>query len=228
MIEGAMWFCYSLREMNVRWLTSKAVLLMLALAIPVANRLPQRGYAGASVSVPPLRFGQSVTLSDFDADGLVDEARLDGSSLHRSVGILLSGTGKRSFLHFHPIRRNQGSLFAQDVDNDGATDLIWADPFHSGDIVVWLGDGTGRFERVDPSDYRAGFALGNSEVAPPDESNQEIAINCETSRPLDQTVNQKWLDQTAIELPNDYPDRLATSSPALGQPAGRDPPQLLS
>jgi hypothetical protein len=214
--------------MNVRRLTTSAAFLLLFFTLYSGGTLPQQRNAEASESVAPLRFVQSVVLSDFDADGLVDEARLDGSSLHRSVGILLSGTGKRLFLHFNANRANCGSLFAQDIDNDGATDLIWTDPLHANDVVVWLGNGSGQFERVDPREYAGGFALANTEIAQPGESNQETAINFETSRLLDQTLSQKCLDQSASELPNDYPDRLATSSPALGQPTGRDPPPLHS
>jgi FG-GAP-like repeat len=221
-----MCFCYSLREMNVRWLTSKAAFLLLALLVLGANRLPPGIHAETPNRSAVSRFTQSIALSDFDADGLIDEARLDGSSLHRSVGILLSGTGKRSFLHFNANRANYGSLFAQDIDNDGATDLIWTDPLDANNVVVWLGNGSGQFERVDPGEYGGGFALGETEVAQPDDSNQETAINFETNRPLDQAFSQKCLDQSASELPNDYPDRLATSSPALGQPTGRAPPLL--
>ncbi len=214
--------------MNVRRLTTRAAFLLLALTIYSGGALSQQRHAEASDSVEPLRFGQSIALSDFDADGLVDEARLEGSSLHKSVGILLSGTGKRSFLHFNLNRVIHGSLLAQDIDNDGATDLIWTNPFRANDVVVWLGDGSGRFEQVDSGEYGREFALGNTDVAEPDGSNQETAINFETNRPLDQTVNQECLDHSAIELPNDYPDRLAVSSSALGQPTGRDPPFLLS
>jgi len=212
--------------MNVRWLTSKAAFWLLALVVLGANRLPPNVNAETANRSAASHFVQSIALSDFDADGLIDEASLDGSSLHRSVGILLSGTGKRSFLHFNANRPNCGSLFAQDVDNDGTTDLIWTDPLHANDVVVWLGTGTGQFERVDAREYGAGFVLGNPEVAQPDGSNQETAINFETNRPLDQALSQKCLDQSASELPNDYPDRLATSSPALGQPTGRAPPLL--
>src|SRR5258705_5794901 len=166
-----MCFCYSLREMNVRWLTSKAAFLLLALVVLGANRLPPGIHAETPNSSAASRFAQSIALSDFDADGLIDEARLDGSSLHRSVGILLSGTGKRSFLHFNANRANCGSLFAQDLDNDRAADLIWTDPLNANDVAVWLGTGTGQFERVDTREYRGGFALGNPEVAQPDGSN---------------------------------------------------------
>jgi len=210
--------------MNVRWLTSKAAFLLLALVILGANRLPPGVQAETSHRSVVSPFGQSIALSDFDADGLIDEARLDGSSLHRSIGILLSRTGKRSFLHFNASRADCGSLFAKDVDNDGATDLIWTDSLHANDVVVWLGNGAGQFERVDPREYGGGFALGNTEVAQPDGSIQETAINFETNRLPDQTLSQKWLDQSATKLPNDYSDRIATSSLALGQPTGRAPP----
>ncbi|HSQ20463.1 MAG TPA: hypothetical protein VLR92_08815, partial [Blastocatellia bacterium] len=97
--------------MNVRRITISAVFLLLALTIHPGGILQQHGVAAMSKRpVPPL-FGQSIALSDFDADGLLDEARVDGSSFHKSVGIRLSGSGKQSFLHFNAIRRSVGSLF---------------------------------------------------------------------------------------------------------------------
>jgi hypothetical protein len=212
--------------MNVGRLTSRAVFLLLALTILPGGTLQLKRAAAPTKNPAPPRFGQSIALSDFDADGLLDEARVDGSSFQKSVGILLSRSGKQSFLHFNAIRRNVGSLFAQDIDKDGSTDLIWADPLHASDVVVWRGDGCGKFERIDSSQFR-GFALGNTEIVAPDDSNQEIAINCETDRPLDQALSQKHLDRTSGELPSEYSDSLATSSPAIGQPSGRSPPPIL-
>ena len=214
--------------MTDRRLTTRAAFLLLAVTMFSGGAHQRHRYAEAPESVEPLRFGQSIALSDFDADGLVDEARLEGSSLGKSVGVLLSGTGKRSFLHFNSNRIVHGSLLAQDIDNDGATDLIWTDLFRSNDVVVWLGDGSGGFEQVDSSECGRSFAPGNTDVAEPDGSYQETAINFETNRPSEQPLNQKSLDRSASELPNYYPDRLATSSPALGQPTGRDPPFFLS
>jgi len=210
--------------MNVRRLTTSAVFLLLTLAIYPGGARSHQIVSEFPVSPSRPCFPQSVALSDFDADGLVDVARLDGSGLRRSIEILLSGTGRRSFLHFHTIRGNHGSLFAQDLDNDGATDLIWANPFQASDVVVWLGDGTGRFEQVDPAEYQSASGFGNAQVIEPDGSNQETAVDSDTTPPLDQTINQKRLDQHVIELPSHYPDRIATATRALGQPAGRDPP----
>jgi hypothetical protein len=209
--------------MNVRRLTISAVFLLLALTIHPGGILQQHRVLANSKRPVPSLFGQPIALSDFDEDGLLDEARIDGSSFHKSVGILLSGSGKRSFLHFNAVRRNVGSLFAQDIDRDGSTDLIWADPLHASDVVVWLGDGCGKFERIDSSRFQ-GSDLGNTEIAAPDDSNQETAINSETDRPLDQALTQKHLDRTSSKLPSEYSNRLATSSPALGQPSGRSPP----
>jgi hypothetical protein len=212
--------------MNVRRLTTSAVFLLLAFAIYPVSTLSKHNISEALPAPARLRVGQTIAVSDFDADGLLDEARLDGSSWRRSVGVLLSGTGKRSFLHFQAVSANHGSLFAQDLDNDGATDLIWTNPFHAGDIVVWRGDGNGRFERVDPSDYRGDFALCDWGVTQPDGANQETAINFETDA-LDQPITQKHLDQSATPVSSSYPERVATSSPELGQPDGRAPPSLL-
>lgn len=213
--------------MPVRRLTTRAALLSLALVIFSSGALTRQTNTEASDSAAPLRFGQSIAVSDFDCDGLVDEARLEGSSFRKSVSILLTGTRKRSFLHLNGSRANHGSLFARDVDEDGAIDLIWTDTFRANELVVWLGDGSGNFVEVDSSAY-SGFAYGGTDIGEPDESNQETAINFENNRPLDQTPSPKRLDQSAGELPNDYPDRRDSSSPALGQPVGRAPPFLFS
>ncbi len=214
--------------MNVRRLTTSAAFLLLVLSLYSGGALPQHGNAEASERVAPLRFGQSIVLSDFDSDGLVDEATIDGSNLHKSVGIMLSGSGKRSFLHFNAGRANYGSLFAQDVDNDGATDLVWTDLLHADDVIVWLGDGTGQFERCSTKAYRDRFTLGSTSVYSPEWSDHEPVINSETNRPLDPSPAHKRGLHVAIELPNLHVDGVATLSPALGQPAGRSPPFLLS
>lgn len=220
--------------MDVRRLTTSAAFLLLALTLysggtpPLVGAPQQQRHAETSDIATPLRFGQSTVLSDFDADGLVDEATLDGSSTQKNVGILLSRTGKRSFLHFDANRANYGSLFAQDVDNDGATDLVWTDLLHADDVIVWLGDGTGRFERASTNAYRDRFTLGHTNVYGPQWPDHEPAINSESNRPLDPSPVDECGLHVAIELPNLHVDGVATLSPALGQPAGRSPPFLLS
>jgi hypothetical protein len=214
--------------MKVRRLITSPTVLLLAILIYSVCPVPQQRHPAASESSGSPRLGQSIVLSDFDADGFIDEARLEGSAFHKSVGILLSGTGKRSFIHFSTNRIVHGSLFAQDIDNDGTTDLIWTDNFRRNNVLVWLGDGSGRFEQVDSSDYRREFALGNTAVSESDNSSQETAINFETSSPLDQTPNAKYLDHSAGGHPSGYPDRLAATSAGLRLPAGRAPPFRIS
>src|SRR5215475_10559559 len=213
--------------MNPRRLTICGFSLLIAIAICTINSSAQ-GFSASAKTATQVRVGQFTAISDFDSDGLLDEARIEGSSFQKSVGILLSGTGKRSFLHFRPEHPIDGSLFARDLDNDGATDLIWADPLNRGDVAVWLGDGSGKFERVDSSQYISDFVLGDPEIATPDRSNEETVFISETNRPLDQTVNQKSFDRAASNLSNIYTDQPATPSPALGQLTGRDPPAFPS
>ena len=213
--------------MNPRRLTICGFSLLVAIAICTINSSAQRFSASAN-TLNQARVGQFTAMSDFDSDGLLDEARIEGSSFHKSVGILLSRTGKRSFLHFGPEHQIDGSLFATDLDNDGATDLIWANPLLRGDVAVWLGDGCGKFERVDSSQYFSDFVLGDPEIATSDGSNEETVFISETNRPLDQNINQKSFDRIASNLLSSYTDQPATPSPALGQLTGRDPPAFPS
>ena len=209
--------------MNPRRLTISGFSLLVAIAICTINSSAQ-SFSVSIQNASPARVGQLTAISDFDSDGLLDEARIEGSSYYKSVGILLSGTGKRSFLHFRQEHPVDGSLFVGDLDNDGATDLIWADPFNRGDVAVWLGDGHGKFERVDSCQYFSEFVFGDPELAIPDGSNEESIFISEINRPLDQNVNQKSFDRIVGNVSNVYTDQPATPSPALGQLTGRDPP----
>jgi hypothetical protein len=207
----------------IRCLTLKAVFFLLAL-ISCSNALPQQHYTSASKSLARLPFGQSIAFSDFDADGLIDEARMAGSGLHRRVEIVLSRSQKLLLLHIGSKRVNHGSLFAEDVDDDGATDLIWTDLLHADDVVVWMGDGAGQFATAPSRRYGAGFTLDDTELTAPGESNSETAIDCETDRSLDQLSTLKCVERMAAELPNQRCNRTAASSPVLGQPTDRGPP----
>jgi len=214
--------------MDVRRLTSRGALVLLALVIFANGVFPQSKHFAPSETRFTSIFGQSYVVSDFDEDGFIDEASVEGSSVRKSVGIRLSATGKKSFLHFNSARGIPGSLLALDLDNDGATDLVWTNPFHSTDVVVWLGDGNGKFSRVDPSRYTNGFVLGQSGINQPDESNQETAIDFESSPALEQPSGQKYLDHGTPELPRYLSAQVSTSAPFVGQPTGRAPPTKLA
>ena len=214
--------------MNVRWLTTRAAALLLVLAIYPASTFPQHRCLEVSENRSPLRFGQSIALSDFDADGLVDEASLDSSGSGKRVKIPLSRVGKLLVLHFDTKPGELGSLIAQDIDNDGDTDLVYTDLLHADDVIVWLGDGAGQFERVSGKVYCDRFTLGYKNVDAPDGSAHEAAINSEANRPLDLSLVHKCACHVTAEVPNVLVDRIADLSPALGRPADRSPPSHLS
>lgn len=223
-----MCFCYSLRAMNVRWLTTRAAFLLLALAIYPANVLPQQRNPDASQSPSRLRFAQSIALSDFDADGLIDEAKLNACGDHKRVWLFLSGTRKLSFIDFESKVVGHGSLLSQDVDNDGAPDLIWTDLFRADAVIVWLGDGGGEFERQTSFRHGGAFTVGDANIAAPSDSNQEIEINLESNSPLDHTPLQKFADRTATAVKSQDSNRIGSASPAVDRPADRGPPLRLS
>jgi hypothetical protein len=70
--------------------------------------------------------------------------------------------------------------------------------------------------------------LGVTNFAVPDGSAHETAIGCGGPRPLVQAFVQKYAARLAVELPDQRPDRIVRSSPALGQPTDRGPPLLPS
>jgi hypothetical protein len=201
--------------------------LLIALGIYPASILPQQN-PEASQSPSRLRFAQSIAISDFDADGLIDEAKLNAFGAHKRVGIFLAGTRKQSFLDFESRSVSHGSLLSQDVDNDGAPDLIWTDLLAADNVIVWLGDGSGEFERLAGFKYSGSFTLANESIAAPADSNQEVAINSETNSPLDRTPVQKFVDRIATSIQNQDSNRVGFASPAINQPTDRGPPAPLS
>jgi hypothetical protein len=120
---------------------------------------PGREYRDVPDSGTFLCFGQSIALADFDNDDRIDKATLFGVGRNKSLEIYLSHTKARALLHFDTQTSERGSLFTRDVDNDGDNDLIWTDLLHPDDVVIWLDDGTGRFESVRPEKYAAEFVL---------------------------------------------------------------------
>jgi hypothetical protein len=214
--------------MNVRWFTTRAAFLLLALAIYPVNVLPQQRNPDASHNPSRIRFAQSIALSDFDADGLIDEAKLNAFGAHKRVWVFLSGTRKLSFIDFESRVAGHGSLLSQDVDNDGAPDLIWTDLFRADNVIVWLGDGSGEFERLTSFRHGGAFIVGAANIAEPSDSNREIAITFESNSPLDHTPIQKFADRTATAVKSQDSNRIGSASVAVDQPADRGPPLRLS
>jgi hypothetical protein len=210
--------------MRTRWFTTKVVFLLLSIAACSANAAPPSQYSGLPEPTTTLRFGQAIALSDFDADGLIDAATLASWGAHRSVEVILSHSRKPLILHFDNGSADRGSLLAQDVDHDGAADLIWTDLLHANGVVVWLGNGVGQFSRVTDCAYADGFTLPDKSVDAPDETIRETLIGSENIRSLDEARPSKYDDLFANELPQQRLQSVATLSQAFREPTDRGPP----
>lgn len=158
------------RALFLRYATF-ALLTVLVAQVYCAAALPQpQPEQAAPASATFLRFGQSIVLADFDGDSHTDKATLAGNGFNKSIEIRLSQSKARTFLHFETQTNDPGSVFASDIDNDGDNDLIWSDLLHPDDVVIWLDDGSGRFERICPEQYACDFvitdapALGGAEI----------------------------------------------------------------
>jgi len=213
--------------MNVRWFSKAALFVLLPLLAFGITRLPQTPCAELVRKQPALRFGQSVALSDFDSDGLIDQARVDRIGAQQRVEIALSHATRRLVLCFEAPLGEQGSLVAEDVDSDGATDLVWTDLLHPGDVIVWLGDGTGEFERVSATAYGDRFTLGSTNIGAPEQSSRESAISA-TSRPFDQSFVQISVIHVSTPILSMRGNPAAALSAILSQPSDRSPPFLFS
>jgi len=176
-----------------------ALLVLAALPFSAA----QAACTDAAIS-SVLRFGQSLALADFDNDGKLDRARIASAGLYKSIEVRLGVTGRASWLHFETANNAPGSLFSQDLDNDGDADLIWTDLLHADTVIVWLGDGTGRFERVGADEFAQDFTPGGFNLTLPEEDNREQASDDETNSSVVLEVNSHCMQARAPAMLN-YP-----------------------
>ena len=210
--------------MRSRWFTTKAVFLLLSIAACSVSATPLPQNTLLPEPATPLRFGQILALSDFDADGLMDKATLASWGAHRSVEVMLSRSGKPLVLHFDNGSVDRGSLVAKDVDNDGAADLIWTDLLHADGVVIWLGDGDGRFSRVPASAYANGYTLPETSVNTPDESIRETLISTATNHSSDEGRLSTLDDFPSSALTRQRHPRVVLLSSASDEPTDRGPP----
>jgi hypothetical protein len=91
---------------------------------------------------PPQR-----AFGDFDGDGRVDAALLEGVTGDRRISVKLSGS-----IAAVRLDATVTGIIEGDIDHDGDLDLVAATS--SGDVLVWLNDGHGRFTRQAASPTR--------------------------------------------------------------------------
>src|SRR5258708_39954064 len=99
LVEVGIFLLYSRTLMRSRWFTAKAVFLLLSIAACSANAAPPSRRAGLPEPAPRRRGGQTLARSDFDADGLMDEATLTSWGPHSSGKIVLSRSGQALGVH---------------------------------------------------------------------------------------------------------------------------------
>ncbi len=126
----------ALTSSRIRRAVLAPLLIAAAVAAWVVPFARSRPLAPFVPSRPP-----QLALGDFDGDGRLDEAgihtRIDGRT---DVSLRLSSSAAVVQLDA-PV----AALADGDVDHDGDLDLIAATA--SGDVVIWLNDGHGRFMR---------------------------------------------------------------------------------
>lgn len=215
------------RAFLLRYATLILIIFLAARAYCVSAS-PGMEYREAPSSVTFLRFGQSMALADFDGDDRVDEARLGGFGRNKSIEIYLSHTKARALLHFDTQTSECGSLFTRDIDNDGDNDLIWTDLLHPDDVVIWLDDGTGRFESVCPAKYAAEFVLTDAPACGDSENpHQDLASSpprdpFPSLSPEHKTYQLSWTTTFSGKRPH-YP----IVACCFQTPFDRGPPYLL-
>lgn len=155
--------CYSPLKVRSRAFLPRFVALVLTTCFVVgaccAIVFPRHIDCNSSNIHSFLRFGQHLALADFDGDDRIDRATLDSTGRRKRIDIRFGQAKPSTILYFDTGTEDGGSLFANDVDNDGDNDLIWSDLVHPDNVVVWLDDGTGRFERSKPDQRANEFVL---------------------------------------------------------------------
>jgi len=87
-------------------------------------------------------------IGDFDGDGQLDVANISArSSGRQDISIALSGSAGDIRLD-----ASVSALIEGDFDHDGDLDLLATTP--SGQVLIWVNDGHGRFTRQEPSQRR--------------------------------------------------------------------------
>lgn len=118
------------------------VLTFAALEGAVLLRKPSASLTPFVPQAPPQR-----AIGDFDGDGRPDAALVEGSADDRRISVQLSGAAAAVRLDAAVT-----SVIEGDIDHDGDLDLVAATS--SGDVLIWINDGHGRFTRQTASPTR--------------------------------------------------------------------------
>jgi hypothetical protein len=214
-----MWVCSGISGLIFLLLTLGVY--SVSLSLPLSDRAPSPGRMQSS-SVT------SQALSDLDGDGLADPVMLDPGGLPHNIELHLSRTDGRVVLPLSAEAEGGGSLSVQDIDGDGDMDLLWqeARPLH--EVLVWLNDGTGRFECLCPPAPRNwGAALSGLGVHASHRRCPDSALSPERNPSPGSALTPRWDFHVGATLGSPRPEHVWILFGLKRLPPNRSPPLLL-
>jgi hypothetical protein len=175
---------------------------------------------------PLLSFNKVLALGDFDADDKTDQARVTGTGEWKSIEVSLSRTQFQTILSFRAEYFSNGSLFADDIDNDGDLDLVWTDLLHTESVHVWENDGAGHFKSIPSERHARQFILSDlPDAATSDRTCSENALIAPRSTP-DFDYDSGFNPYVRIKLPDQRQSQFHPAFEARREPTDRGPPFL--
>jgi hypothetical protein len=177
-------------------------------------------------AAPGLSLNKVLALGDFDADDKTDQARVTGTGAWKRIEVSFSRTESQTILSFRAEDSSNGSLFANDIDNDGDLDLVWTDLLHTESVRVWENDGAGHFKSIPSERHARQFILGDSPAAgTSDRTNSEDAVISLRSTP-DFDHDSGFNPYLRIKLPDQRQNQFHPAFQARREPTDRGPPFL--
>lgn len=161
------------------------ILLPLLVSLLFGCILPPSSIDQAAKEKPPLLRIQSLAVSDVDGDQILDRATVTGTGANKSIRVCSSHNHCSSVLSFSSASPGPGSLLASDVDHDGDVDLVWTGLTNSAEVVVWLNDGLGGFERAPLGEVASEFVLGGRGLGERSYTERQTAGATSHRQPLD-------------------------------------------
>ena len=142
---------------------TKAISLVL-LCLFIGSLFPHSSVKAATPDPKPVNLqprtsqGDVPIYSDLNGDLRPDQVRLITSDKNGLIHIRFARGGSK-LISFESQTVDQGLLYADDIDNDSALDLVWIVRNRPETAVIWLGDGLGNFTAVeDISPYKSNLA----------------------------------------------------------------------